>query len=692
MNSQPLGPYVLNLLLVLVLAGQSGTIRADDIPVTLPAERLFDQSVTRDIQLDRTGASLELESGELFEDDGPAAGRSLQKPVNREELSARVWIRKELEIPNPDARAAWLIVLSEGPIDAIINRVALSFGPNESGRTAYQVLRFDPRLLRRGRNEIILRNQGSVMIARADDFAHGSRTRVKHPNRSAKSTDGGRTWDANHLGPDGKLDGEYGVRIYLDHQRPEGVLTTPVFDLANPQRQEIGPLVSQLGPVKLAVNGEVGPAAQVRLRARSGDTSVPTTGRWSDWVPIEGTRGTLDRPRGRYLQLELGMTTTDPLRSPRVDSISLEPRLVTASGWTPRVRILEHSNASIVRTSIPFEFEPMDHPRLKQLRAQHHLDDITRGAASELELMLKLAQWACNSWDWPSHIDKVYPPWDALEILKPFSDGKPTGGFCQQFNLVFLQACESFGIPGRAISISQGGQQQKHPGGGHEIVELWSNEWKKWIYVDGALAWAILDEKTGTPLSMLELRERQVAWLQGQTVAPVRVVEAERTRNRQFPWKGVAGPDPSNWYLELRLIPRSNFLQERSPLPLNQGTEEWAWTGHYVWTDAAAPAGLLFSHHVSKRANFEWTLNQAHYVLEPEREPGVLKVHLETETPSLAAFVAQVDEGAAHPVHSGFRWALHPGKNQLRVWPRNVLGRDGIPSSVALDYAIPTGR
>jgi hypothetical protein len=30
---------------------------------------------------------------------------------------------------------------------------------------------------------------------------------------------------------------------------------------------------------------------------------------------------------------------------------------------------------------------------------------------------------------------------------------------------------------------------------------------------------------------------------------------------------------------------------------------------------------------------------------------------------------------------------LHPGKNYLRVRPRNVVGMEGIPSWIAIDYA-----
>jgi hypothetical protein len=312
---------------------------------------------------------------------------------------------------------------------------------------------------------------------------------------------------------------------------------------------------------------------------------------------------------------------------------------------------------------------------------------VVQGAQNELELLLRLAQWACNDWDWPNHIGECYPPWDALEILKPYQDGKPTGGFCLQFNLVFLQACESFGFVGRAVSISPGSCYERFKGGGHEIVEIWSNEWKKWVYVDGALAWYIVDEKTSVPLSIWEMRQHQLPTLRGEPVEPVRVIAAERTKNKQFPWKGLGGPDPSNWYLELRMIPRSNFLQAKSPLPLNQGTDEWSWTGHYVWTDAEVPAGLLFGHRVTKRGDFEWTLNQAHYVLEPDKAPGIFRVHLDTETPSFETFLAEIDAGEKKSVASVFTWTLHPGKNQLRVRPRNVAGREGIPSWIALEYA-----
>jgi transglutaminase-like putative cysteine protease len=661
-------------------------ISEQSVMLLLDAPKLFEQSVTSDLRLSGKGGEIELEVGELFEDDGPASGHSYQQPENLEAVTSQTWIKKELLIANPQAKAAYLVVLSEEPFEALINGIPQNLGPNQSGRKGHKTYAFDPNLLKVGRNEIILRTSGRVLIARDDEFALGSRTRTKHPNRSAKSTDAGKTWDYDHLGPEGKLDGEYGVRVFLDHYRAQGSLTMPVMDVDNLGGKAVGIPSMHTSSIKIAVAGEPGLAGRILVRVRTGSTYVPSAKHWSAWQDLGESGGAIENLRRRYVQFAVEVSSRDPLQSPSLRSVRVEATTVCPDDWTTHLRVLEEHNEQIVRTSIPFEYEPLDHPRLKRLREEYKLDDVVQGTQTELELMLRLAQWTCNYWDWPKHISECYPPWDALEILKPDRDRTPVGGFCQQFNLVFLQACESFGIPGRAISISQGRLQDKLPGGGHEIVELWSNEWKKWVYVDGALAWYIVDEKTGTPLSVWELRQRQLQMLRHEAAPAVRLVDAVRTRNKQFGWQGL-WPKPQNWYLELRLIPRSNFLQEKAPLPLNQGTAEWSWTGNYVWTDSEVPAVYLFGHRVAKRSDFEWTLNQAHYVLEPRMDPGVFRVHLDTETPSFESSLAEIDGREKKRVASGFTWTLHPGKNYLRVRPRNVVGMEGIPSWIAIDYA-----
>src|SRR5690349_16635502 len=132
----------------------------------LDAHKLFEQSVTDNVRLSHGGREIQLESGELFEDDGPASGHSYQQPENREQLTAQTWIRKELIIPNPQARGAWLVVLSDESPEVVINGSPQKLGENQSGRKLHKTYAFSPNLLRVGTNEIILKSTGKVWIAR----------------------------------------------------------------------------------------------------------------------------------------------------------------------------------------------------------------------------------------------------------------------------------------------------------------------------------------------------------------------------------------------------------------------------------------------------------------------------------------------------------------------------------------------
>jgi hypothetical protein len=198
--------------------------------------------------------------------------------------------------------------------------------------------------------------------------------------------------------------------------------------------------------------------------------------------------------------------------------------------------------------------------------------------------------------------------------------------------------------------------------------------------MDGNHAWYLTDQESDIPLSLWELRQRQLAAFSDEPYAAVRLV---RIIDTGHPWDDLKSAPP---FAEMRLVPRSNFLEVESPLPLNQGMRGWFWTGHYVWTDEKSPAALLYANYVRNRRNWEWTLNQARYVIEATETPGTLRVHLETETPGFETFLAKIDGMEKEPVASGFLWKLHAGRNRLEVRPRNTAGREGIPSWIVLDY------
>ncbi len=650
----------------------SEPLGADELK--LDASALFSRGVSQHLCLTADGAAIELQRGVLFEDDGPAAGYSYQP--NEEKLAPGTWIKKELVIPAPAATQATLLVGRGGDLAARINGNPVAIHPVGKQGNYWQVYRFSPDTLRAGKNEFVLGGTGSVWIARDDEYAAGSLTRRQHPNRSAKSLDDGKTWNDTRLGTQNNVDGEYYIRVFLDQFHDRGRLTLNVMDVGNLSGRPIGPPVADVGTVRVQTDVATSSADSIEIRVRTGTTFIPSDETWSDWSVIELPNGVIAKPRGRYLQVDIILATDDPLTSPQMNSLTISATPARPSDWTKDLRVVDFDNQQIVRSSIPFQHETFDRPELAELRSKYQLDKVVAGADSEFELIQRLAAWSATRWQ-RMHLKESYPPYNALEILKPYADGTPVGGFCQQYNIVFLQACESFGLVGRLVSIGPGNMTDKIRGG-HETVEIWSNELRKWVYVDGNTAWYAVDRKTEVPLSLWELRQRQLAAFRGEEFPPIKVVVLAETK---YEW-----PDLEHWppLVELRLIPRSNFLEQTSPLPLNQGMRGWFWTGHYVWTDDAAPARLLYSHRIANRDNFEWTLNQAQLVFEATNEPGKLRVHVDTETPGFAAFVASVDGTMESTIENSFHWNLHKGENTLRVAPRNTTGRIGIPSSVEL--------
>jgi len=648
--------------------------------VTFDARVLIERSLARDVRLSADAASVELDWGELIEDDGPAAGYSY-KP-NEEKLSPDVRIKKELIITDPRAARATLLVAAGGTLSVEVNGAVAPLARQDRPLGKWQAYDLPADALRAGKNDVIVHGKGTVWIARDDEYAAGSRDRTKHPDRSAKSVDGGRTWDCDRLGLGGAVDGEYCVRLVLDRHRPTGSLSLPPVDLGDLEGRPVSDAVAAVGPVRIVVSAEIGSTGRIIPRARFGPTPVPGPG-WGRWRELDPTGGTVNDPEGRYVEVVVDLATPDPLKTPRLKSVTVEASPEVGSTWARDVRLTGALNPPIVRSSVPFEYEPFDHPRLRALRERHKLDAVVEGATHEFELILRLARWSAGRWS-KGHLGEAYPAWDALEILKPHPDGTPVGGFCQQYNVVFLQACESFGLVGRAVSIGPGGLGDKPRRGGHEVVEIWSNDHRKWVYVDGQFAWYAVDVRSGEPLSLLELRGRQLDAFAGRPAAATRVVKPGEVPARAGEdWRAI---DQGLPFGELRMIPRSNFLGAVAPLPLNQGMRGWSWTGHHVWTDVELPASLIYGHRVATRANWEWTLNEAHCVLEATATPGDLRVHVQTHTPGFAGFVADVDGAGERPVKSGFNWKLHEGVNRLEVRSTNVAGRKGGKSWVVLEY------
>jgi hypothetical protein len=196
------------------LASLVGLARAATL--RLDARTLFDRAVARDLELSKGGLALQLNSGVVYEDDGPAAGYSY-KP-NVEKLSPAIWVRKQLMIADPRASAAILMLGPGGNLRVTVNgHPQILEPPGKTGAGQWQTYAINPAALKPGLNDIVISGSGEVWISRSDD------SYAAFPHRSARSSDGGAHWATDRLGPAGDISGEYNVRLFLEQYRASGL-------------------------------------------------------------------------------------------------------------------------------------------------------------------------------------------------------------------------------------------------------------------------------------------------------------------------------------------------------------------------------------------------------------------------------------------------------------------------------------
>ena len=65
-----------------------------------------------------------------------------------------------------------------------------------------------------------------------------------------------------------------------------------------------------------------------------------------------------------------------------------------------------------------------------------------------------------------------------------------------------MGACLAFGFPAQFVNINSENV------GGHEVMEVWSNDFNKWIHLDATRDFYCYDPETGIPLSMIEMNSR----------------------------------------------------------------------------------------------------------------------------------------------------------------------------------------
>lgn len=351
------------------------------------------------------------------------------------------------------------------------------------------------------------------------------------------------------------------------------------------------------------------------------------------------------------------------------------------------VFVTEEQNGDLKTSSYTLKEDAFDHPRLQLLRSREKLDEVTAGARTEFQAALRLRAWAHRQWQTggPFH----YPPWDAVEILD-LARQNDNRGFCAQYAVVFLQACQSMGIHARYVDLS-----------GHFVVAIWSDDFNRWVVMDPTND--LHYERYGIPMRGGEVHRAYVS----SDVAGIEQVDSNGNR------RPVTRDDLEHYRL-YAIDTAANQLSDPVEVRINGAWTTLAHADDYrtypkvgrdqmvveseflAWRPAGATGeGETFPQRPQSQNpdDFRYALNQAVILLANERLLNrVLKVVLlNPNGPTFQRFQVRSDESKAWvPAPAAtIKWLLHPGTNEMRARIETRDGWTGPAASLRLYYKPP---
>jgi hypothetical protein len=683
------------------------------------AGQLFKEGRSSAVILD--GGKMTLENHILVEDDSPGCGYS-SNPSSVEILRDGIVLKKTLILDRSPARSASVVAMFYPDNPAL---------PNNGRHVVFTVNGTDirceikhfwthasvpPNVLKKGENEILVRTLESdtrfkTWIALEENFRIGSLTRTRHPNRSARSTDGGKTWDDGRLGVNASVDGEYSIRLALDAYQPEGWVESPIIDLAGNAHQDVLQLPVEIKEVAVDIERELPAETSVDLETRSGTGLLPEAGGWSEW---RATGGVIQGSelKGRYLQFRFVFKSSSPLVSPAILSARIRSRYdVSPVTDLSEFRSVVSTHYPVIRSSFSFEYENPLFTRLHQFRSRMKLDGVVGDARTEFEKMLRIKGWVAKQWNW--HLlkpEEDINSWDAGKIMTPGPGEKIEGGFCLHYAIVLMQALQSFGFPARIVSVDYS------VWGGHEVVEVWSNQFGKWIFLDANFDTYFADQATGVPMNVLEMHDfflreyfagrvinrdswsrEDLAEMAGHAGKPSGVIgvlggNANSGTLKSYEWWnppvdmtpycGGYGPLVMGY---LRYMPRANYLSKAKPIPVNHGRTHWGWTGYYSWYDQQTPRSLEHSTFTNRPSDLYWNLNQIDFRA-VVMEKGLLKIAMVSNTPDLKEYELTVNGDSFRTKSSSFEVRLERGLNRIEMRVTDTMGNRGAASMLECTF------
>jgi len=679
------------------------------------AETVYDAGFTRMLMRHPEGGVC-LFNMELIQNDAPGAGYS-EKGISWDPIWGPNRARKILALDDPRTYKAWLVIfayrnVSEHTTSRGWGKAPLYFTVNGHDAVAFDMkgctgqfhwAEFPAEWLKKGDNVIELFSPGAktpeeggqLFLARADEFAEGGGDPANVGKTSFKSTDGGETWKESPFGPLGNTRAEYVVRLSLDRYVKTGWLATPVIDLWKADYEDfivanksLTKFVKTKHWLKVSVRGETPEGTSIEYFMRKSSDPNPYSDKWSPYEFIgSGPDFHVEFPgekiQNRYIQVKAVLSTSDPLKTPVVKSFDVQAKVSEFLPVPGNMKVVEIDNEPIKYSSIRWEWEPWDRPEFAEIRLRENLDEQIEGCRTQFEAQVRILGYATRRFNY-SYPIVDFPGWDAKSILERV-DKLGTGGMCIQYNNLLMGLLLAYGWQTRLMTIP-----------GHEVCEVWSDDFGKWIYMDASyLNHYIYDRETLIPQNILELHNNYlkvfppdgpVDWLTFGNLKEFDNLKLPTARGSLTHHADVRVNTAAERPLWIRTVPRNNFYEKPYPRPLTHGNTFWPWDGYINWYDEMCPPMRQYSQHTDRPRDLYPDLNRVYIRANSAFGVDRIYLHFETYTPNFSHVEVDVDGTGWKRVGIKYTWYLRSGVNTLKARAVSKAGVRGKPSSVVLRY------
>jgi hypothetical protein len=639
-----------------------------------------------------------------------------------EQVTDTVWIKKELELKNPETDKAALMFFyeiqahyprkggywsvesgSQSPLHIIINGTELPPVKPDIGyrnRTEdWREVEFPSGLLKKGINTVVMHTE------KGGDWRFAFENSLS-PNRSAKSMDGGKSWDYNRFGENNHDNGEYLIRFLLDRYHGEGAVWSEPIPLWEKNGDGFLTRLKNL-EASITFEGETPPGTSIKPQVRFGTTPVPGEDSWSAWGELSAGKTLTAKVPGqdfRYMQWRTVLGAKSRKVSPRLTGVRLT---VTGERETfpdgKYVTLSSLDNPPLRLGSLERRYDSHDNEMLGELRERYRLDDVVKEGRTELEKLALLVSWVHESrfsgaQEGEQHrrengIDSRTTHWapnNALWALNMFSRGyghldRRYGAHCHDYNLAFVGCCEALGFVARPLIMTRAESAL----GGHSFPEVWSNEFNRWILVDAYVnAYYLRDD--GVPANTMEIHEAQ---FDSTLFKRIKTSQMDRITS---PARKAAGnaykpqvKECPRGYESFGIWLRSDLMNEPAPYPIWDGVHSFRWDGRIWYDDPRAQSFAEFSRYSNRADDLYFSVNQC--FIQPEyRGSDIVVIRLSHTMPNFKCYEARLDRKGEWMEYRGdFPVKLHRGENIIEIRPVNLWGIRGAASTATISDKLP---